>query len=1088
MTYDLNHAHYESEFEKYIVNALTTQGWLVGESAGFNMEYALFAEDVVAWVQTSQPEKWQKLTALHGSETANQLLKMVNDELERKGTLDVLKNGVRTVGGGVIAMSETAPEDDRNEKLTARYNANRLRVVNQLKYNPARHWAIDLVLFINGLPIATVELKTDFNQPFENAKNQYRQDRLPIDPKTRRKEPLLLPKRGAIVHFAMTESEIAMTTKLDGANTFFLPFNQGNNGHAGNLPAKNGDYPTAYFWNEICQKDNWLRIFQHFVYMEKKQSVDLQGNWKSQERLIFPRYHQFAAVSKIIADVQANGSGKNYLCEHSAGSGKTATITWTAHALTRLREADGKALFDSVIVVTDRTVLDDQLQEAIKQLDHQKGLIAAINRFDKEQAGKPKSKQLEEALLSNKRIIIVTIQTFPFVMEAILSHTSLAKQRFAIIVDEAHNAQTGSSASKLQATLAFETEQQSELSIDELLEKIQKSRGQSPNISYFAFTATPKHSTLMLFGRTENGQPATKENKPQPFHRYTMRQAIEEGFILDVLQGYVNYHTAYELGNDHILDEKRVEQKSAKRAIARWKNLHPTNIIQKAQFIVEHFHHNVAHLLNGKAKAMIVTGARSAAMRYKLAIDDFINSNPEYQDYRVLVAFSGSLAAKELQHEADHHAIFQFDEQTEFSEYSANNLHSGADLRKVFDDPEYRLMVVANKFQTGFDQPKLCAMYLDKVIGNPVEVVQTLSRLNRTFPGKDTTVIIDFVNKAEHILDSFKQYDNGAEITDVQDPTVLFNLQTSLDSAEIYTADDVAQFKQAYFKTYESLYREPENYSKHQAIYLATDGAANVFNQRLNALQKEVEQWENAYQIAHQNGDIDGEKRAEFQRNQADISLQNLQQFKSNLAKFNRWYVYLSQLVDYGDPELENFAAFCKLLAKRLNGVPVQEVDVSGILLTGYKLERRKPQVQEPKPPYGEQEKEKVQTLRPITGGNTQDNTPRKWAYLSEIIELISETLGDLGTETDQMAYVQHLALIVQKNTQVMEQVRYNNETTALKGSFPEAVKQAIVQALGAYHEFSQLLLTKDEQALGNINKALYRLLKENLSLVGKTK
>ena len=487
--------HYEKHLESYIVNKLQANGWVVGQSNHYHMEYALYPEDLFAWIKASQPQNWQKLSDLNGVNTEKVILDRLDTELNAKGTMKVFREGFKIAGAGTIDISESAPEDQRNQTVIDKYQANILRVVSQLKYHPSKDSGIiDLVFFINGLPMATVEIKTEFNQTIEDAIWQYKNDRQPIDPKTKRKEPLLTKGRGAIVHFALTESLIFMTTELCGESTFFLPFNRGNHGHAGNQPAmtdKGEDYPIAYFWDYILKRDYWLSIFHHFVYIETKNKVDLFNNWKKQERLIFPRYHQFDAVNKIIADIKQNGVGLNYLCEHSAGSGKTSTISWLCHSLIRLREKNGTPFYNSVIVVTDRTVLDNQLQEAIQQIDHQYGLIAAINRDSKEQAGKSKSKQLEEALLSDKPIIIVTIQTFPHVMEVILTNTSLSDRNYGIVIDEAHTSQTGATASKLQATLALKSEKDMEsLTIEELLEKFQQSRVQSKSISHFAFTYT----------------------------------------------------------------------------------------------------------------------------------------------------------------------------------------------------------------------------------------------------------------------------------------------------------------------------------------------------------------------------------------------------------------------------------------------------------------------------------------------------------------------------------------------------------------------------------------------------------------------
>jgi type I restriction enzyme R subunit len=1070
-------AHYECHLERYIVEKLEGQGWLVGLSKHYHTEYALYPEDIVSWIKNTQPEKWDKLTALNGSNTVNKILDRFDDELNKKGTINIFRNGFSIAGAGTIEMTESAPEDARNQSVIEKYNANILRVVPQLKYNPAREYAIDLVFFINGLPMATVEIKTEFNQTIEDAIEQYKSDRKPVDQITKRKELLLTPKRGAVVHFALSESQIYMTTALDGDSTFFLPFNKGNNGHAGNPladTASGEDYPVAYFWDYVCQKDYWLRIFHHFVYIEKKDKVDLQGNWSVQERVIFPRYHQFDAVNKIIADVKDNGTGLNYLCEHSAGSGKTSTIAWLCHSLIRLRHDDGNPFYDSIIVVTDRTVLDDQLQEAIKQLDHQKGLIAAINRNDKENAGKAKSKQLENALLSNKPIIIVTIQTFPHVMEAILTNTSLSERNYGIVIDEAHNSQTGSTASKLQATLALESSKELEnLTVEELLEKIQKARVQTKNISQFAFTATPKHSTMMLFGRTADGQPANDDNLPQSFHLYTMRQAIEEGFIIDVLKGYVPYKTAFKLGDENLDDDKRVDSKGAKKALARWMTLHATNITQKVQFIIEHFHNNVANLLNGQAKAMIVTNSRPAAVRYKLAIEKYLENNPKYKNYRVLVAFSGEVTGRQVIHEDDQDSnVFNVDQQASFTEANMNSGVPNPDLRIAFDRPEYRLMVVANKFQTGFDQPKLCAMYLDKKIANEVEVVQTLSRLNRTTTGKDRTFVIDFVNDPEWILKCFQKYDSGAEIFSVQDPNVIYTIKDNLDEVGLYTDQDLEDFKLARFKTIKDITTSSSSQVTHPELFKVTDALTRRFNQDVKQLKQDIEKFEKLYDQAKIDGNESGMLKADFDRKEKDADLQKLLRFKGDLAKFGTVYSYIAQLLDLGDPELENFAAFSRLLSKRLDGQSVKEIDVSGLILTGYGIFKRKSDT-----PADDSDEANL-PLTPIMGTKNSDIAPTKLSYLREIVQLISETFGDLSTREEQVVYINHLTTILRKNDTVMAQIKNNPKEIAMQGNLPRAARSAIMQALSSHQKLSSLLLRDSDQALDSVIYILYQLLR----------
>lgn len=1061
-------AHHEKHFEAHIVQKLKEQGWLVGTSAGYDVEHALYPEDLVAWIQETQEDKWNRLVAANGTKATDVLMARLAKALEERGTIHTLRRGFAIAGCGQIDVSEAAPEDKRNESVVARYAANRLRVVPQLKYHPAREFAIDLVFFFNGLPVATVEVKTDFTQRADAAVEQYKNDRLPFDPKTRRREPLLTFNRGAIVHFAMSESDIQMTTKLDGPNTFFLPFNQGRDGRAGNPPRADEEYPVAYFWEDVCQRDAWIRIFHDFIYVEKREVVDLKGNWSRQERLIFPRFHQWVAVNKMIADARANGPGMAYLCEHSAGSGKTSTIAWTAHDLVKMRRDDGTPIFDTVIVVTDRTVLDSQLQEAVQQLDHQKGLIAAI---DRDTSSKSKSQQLTEALLKGVPIIVVTIQTFPYAMEAILTEQSLKDRNFGVIIDEAHASQTGTTASKLQATLALQsTDKMEAMTIEELLAEIQSSRVRPKNISHFAFTATPKHSTLMLFGRTPDPtKPISKDNLPQAFHRYPMRQAIEEGFILDVLEGYVPYKAAFNLSKN-LLEDKRVDSKSAKRALARWMALHPTNVTQKVEFIIEHFSANVMHLLDGKAKAMVVTSSRAAAVRYKKGFDAYLEKHPEHRGIRALVAFSGKISGAQVIHADD--AIlgedFIIDENEEFTEASMNPDVRGGDLRIAFDRPEYRVMLVADKFQTGFDQPKLVAMYIDKKIANEVEIVQTLSRLNRTAPGKDVTFVIDFANEPESVRAAFAKYDSGAQIHEEQDLNVVYTIKGRLDEAGFYDESDIEAFQQARFKSIQAL--TGTSSSTHKELYAATQSATDAFNHAMKVARAAVQAADNAFAAANKVGNTDGMKQADFERNEAAQVLQKLLGFKADLSKFVRTYHYIAQLIDLGDPQLEAFAAFAKLLAKRLDGISPEAVDLKGLLLTGFDI---KPREDAPK------KREQPETLNP-TGAGAGKGPAGMPVYIAEIIEKLNAMFGEATPLKDQAAFANHSLSILSENPLVMAQVTSDDNTKeqAMKGSLPGSVQNAVVRAMTSHNGIAELLL-KDPQTMRAYTSFLYDLLKE---------
>lgn len=1054
-------AHHEIHLETYVVKQLLKNGWVEGDNKDYDPVQSLFPSDVETWVQTTQPEVWDKLTRLNGDAASTVLLERLEKSLSAKsgGTMKVLRQGFDVAGSGNISMSQAAPEDSRNKKEVTKYEANILRVVRQLKYCPTREWALDLGFFINGIPVATVELKTDFTQAIDDAISQYKTDRLPIDPNTKRKEPLLTFNRGAVVHFAMSDSEIAMTTKLNGDDTFFLPFNKGNDGHSGNAARVDGEYPVAYFWEEICKKDAWLRIFHSFVYVETKDKVDKYGMPYKSETLIFPRYHQFEAVNSMISDANINGPGQQYLCEHSAGSGKTSTIAWTAHDLIKLRHADGKAYFNSVIIVTDRNVLDAQLQDAVKQIDHQFGLIETIEA--NQRGGKSKSNRLADALKNGVPIIVVTIQTFPFAMEAILTDQSLKDRSFAVIIDEAHTSQTGSTAQGLRAALSLDTKaKMEEMTLEEVLLEIQKSRVRPTNVSHFAFTATPKHSTFTLFGRPEDlTQPVSDENKPKSFHRYTQRQAIEEGFILDVLRNYVPYQQAVRLG-DQGVNDKRVDKKFARRALARWKSLHPTVVAQKVEFIIDHFMKNVAGLLNGEAKAMVVTSGRPQAVKYKLAFDQYITKH-NLQGIKALVAFSGKVPGS-LLGDDDECEPLGVDIEKEYTEYNLNPDMKSNDLRNEFDSNEFRVMIVANKFQTGFNQPKLVAMYLDKKISG-VEAVQTLSRLNRTYPGKDETYVIDFVNESQTILDAFKLYDEGAELESVQDINVIYDMKNILDDAGIYVHGDLEDFKKARGKV---VFSKDRTDSLHKKLYSATQRPTDVFNTKLKSLTDAIEKWDLAIDKAVKEDDKKSKDYAEAQRSEFATLREGLMRFKTDLARFVRTYNYIAQLVELGDADLENFAAFTKLFSKRLKGISPEQIDLTGLVLTDFQIRKQ-----------GDDDSEgEKDTLRPITANET-DPSDREKEFILQIISRMNDLFGDISDDTGQRHFTSHIIGIVKGDDKVNEQVDKNTKDQALQGDLPGVVRKATVDAMKSHNELARSLL-KDPQNMSAFFSLVYDIMK----------
>ncbi|MDQ7010953.1 MAG: DEAD/DEAH box helicase family protein, partial [Mariprofundaceae bacterium] len=811
-----------------------------------------------------------------------------------------------------------------------------------------------------------------------------------------------------------------------------------------------------YMWEEVMQPDNWLRIFHRFVFIQKKEEETAQGTLHFKETQIFPRYHQWEAVTRMIDAVKREGVGHQYLNQHSAGSGKTNTIAWTSHELIRLRHDDGAPFFNSVIVVTDRTVLDAQLQEAISQIEHQHGVVKAV---DRESSSLPKSQQLAQALLEGTPIIVVTLQTFPYAMEAILTEQSLRNRKFAVIIDEAHNSQTGSIAGKLRQVLALDASvDMASMSPDEILEKLQSVRGLPGNVSHFAFTATPKHSTLMLFGRPRNeSEPPSAENPPVPFHTYTMQQAIEEGFILDVLQNYTSYKMAFRLGSEFTSD-KRVDAKYAKRALAKWLSLHPTNVSQKVQLIIEHFHANVAHLLGGQAKAMVVTSSRAAAVKYKLAFDRYVEKQG-YRGIRSLVAFSGRILGKDINDDIE----FSYPEDEVFTEESMNPGARGRDLRKVFDTPEYQVMLVANKFQTGFDQPKLVAMYLDKKISG-VEAVQTLSRLNRTHQGKDTTYVIDFVNNPDEILAAFRLYYKDARISDIQNPNIVYDMKARLDEMLIYEDEEVRQFGLAITAPNPS----------HAKLYSLTQPAMDRFNGRMKMLNDAIELCEREFQVAERNGDEEGAKKADARRAEHTRARDELLIFSEGLSRFVRAYEYCAQLIEFGDAEMEAFAAFARLLKKRLKGATPEEVDISGLRMTHYKLLYQ-----------GEMsetlEVREEDALQPNKGTGGRDPRDRERAYLAELIERLNEAFGQEVTDKDKVAFAVHISEKLRGNERVMDQVRNNPMEQAMKADLPSAATRAIVEAMGSHQKMAKRLLG-DEVTRNLFLTVVYEMLAKDVA------
>lgn len=887
-------AHLESVLENEIADHLAANGWLYSPTgAGYDRELAVFPDDVLGWLAESQPIEFAKVVRPDDTEAQREaasrsiltrLAKSLdNDPMKNGGTIRILHEGFSMVplhGGAVkFRMAQFRPATSNNPETVADYAKMRVRVMRQVHYS-AKHpnKALDLVLFVNGIPVATIELKTDFTQPISNAVAQYRFDRTPAG------EPLFAFAKRSLVHFVVSNNEVRMATKLAGAGTRFLPFNQGYDQGAGNPPNPAGS-ASSYFWEELLQRDAWLQVLGSFVHLQVEVDVDPDTGKKTRsEKILFPRYHQWRAVNRLVGAARTEGAGSRYLVQHSAGSGKTNSIAWLAHRLSQLHDEQNEKVFDTVVVVTDRTVLDKQLQDAIGQFEKHAGVVQSITR----ESGESKSTELAAALSGGKQIVIVTIQTFEALITAIQSKPELQGRRFAVIADEAHSSQTGSTAGALTKVLSPQEQaavaEGAPIDSEAYLQWAMEVTANASNISYFAFTATPKAKTLELFGRIPDGA-----ETPEPFDLYSMQQAIEEGFILDVLQNYTPYKVAWQLqhpGADYD-GPGEVDESTAVKALVQYVRLHPTNISQKAKIVVDHFRAFAQPLLDGKAKAMVVTGSRKEAVRWKKYLDTYL-SDSHIQGVKALVAFSGTVEDPEDVGEG-------------LTEKTQNPGLWTSDLAAAFKPSAYNVMIVAEKFQTGFDQPRLVAMYVDRKLGG-VQAVQTLSRLNRTYPGKDKTFVLDFVNEPLEILDAFKDYYRKATLTATTDPNLIYDLVTKLDGAGIYTMAEVAQ-------AFDSALAGGVN--ANSAVSAATAPAVDRFSKR----------WFNAV--------TDGDAAEQDE----------LKLFKSDAGQYVKFYDFISQARNLEDTDLPRRHYFLRRILPQLSTATYEEpVDISKVQLTEYSI------------------------------------------------------------------------------------------------------------------------------------------------------
>ena len=948
----------ECAFETYVEEILLTQGgWKSGSNAEWDKERALFPAQVFAFIQETQPKLWAEMKGLHADGLEALLLASLIKELDAKGSLHVLRHGFKFYGK-TFRLAYFKPAHGANYEVLELFAKNRLTVTRQVPCHPGDNRTLDMVLAVNGLPVATIELKNPWTgQNWRNAVRQYKEDR---DPRS----PLFDFKKRALVHFAADPDEVHMTTRLAGEKTHFLPFNRGS--HPGQIicgagnPVHPSGYRTGYFWEEVLGFDSFLDILGHFMFLEKKEEKvdDGRGGHRvvTKETMIFPRYHQLDSVRKLVVTAGREGLGRNYLIQHSAGSGKTNSISWLSHRLASLHDTKDTKVFDCVVVITDRQVLDRQLQDAIYQIEHAQGVVKAIDQD---------SKQLAEALIDGTKIVITTLQKFPFVLRGLLHvagadsqeeataeqkadaakwEAEIAKRRYAIIVDEAHSSQSGETARELKAILGAAsnaTNGEEEPDWEDRLNQIMQSRGRQPNLSFFAFTATPKGKTLELFGRKG------ASGLPEPFHLYSMRQAIEEGFILDVVKNYTTYKHYYRLVKA-IEDDPNLPKKKAARALAKFMSLHPHNIEQKTEVMVEHFRQKVRGHLAGQAKAMVVTSSRLHAVRYMQAFERYIAEN-KITDVRPLVAFSGTVR--------DPDTGLEYTEPGMNADCMSGKPISEKQLPERFASPDYQVLLVANKYQTGFDQPLLCAMYVDKRLDG-VQAVQTLSRLNRKIPGKESPFVLDFINEADDIYKAFKPYYDATSLQEGSDPQQLEKLKHELDAAQVYFWSEVEAFSRVFYKPVSR-----QTAQDHAGMQLHLQPAVDRF-------------------IAME----DDTMRSEF---------------REKLSGFVNIYSFMSQIMPYTDPALEMLYSFGRFLLPYL---PLDRDDErvkigDEVGLQYYRLQR----IFAGEISLREGEPEGVKSPTDVGTGKAKDEK----VPLSEIIKVLNERFGTNFTDEDRFFFEQ---------------------------------------------------------------------------------
>ncbi len=982
----------EKQYQHFIMDYLkNNNGYVVRKDKEYDRLHAMDREMLFKFLNDTQPDEMEALRKVYKQDLEETLVSYINAEVTkaRSSLLDVLKHGIE-ISNIKLDLMYTKPATDFNKELVEKYEKNVFSVMEEVWASDKER--IDLVIFLNGLAIMTFELKCNVaGQNYEDAIYQYRTER---NPKTR----LFLFKAGALVNFAMDLEQVYMTTKLEKDATFFLPFNMGNgegiNAGAGN-PLFEDKYSVFYMWEDVLTKDSILEIISKFMFIEVKEKEDeATGKKKIKENIIFPRFHQRDVLHKILADVYENGSTQNYLIQHSAGSGKTNSIAWLAYRLSSLHDADNKIIFDNIIIVTDRVVVDRQLQAAIMGMEHKSGLIKVMD-------DKCNSSDLAIALDGNTKIIATTIQKFPYIVDDV---ANLKNKKFAVIIDEAHSSTAGKDMAAMTMTLGS-----GEASVDEsttedlIVEEIAK-HGKQENVSVFAFTATPKPTTIHLFGRVN------KKGQREAFHIYSMKQAIEEGFILDVLQSYTTYKTYYKI-NKEIAEDPKCNTNSAKRQIARFVELHETNIAQRIEVIVEHFRTTVMDELGGTAKAMVVTASRESAVKYRQAFEDYI-TNKGYDNIHALVAFSGKVRLK--------------DDEKEYTEAGLNGF-SEDKLATEFDKDDYQVLLVANKYQTGFDQPKLCAMYILKKLRG-VNAVQTLSRLNRICPPYDKkTFILDFVNDYEDIQAAFSKYYTTTLLSNSITPSTIYDLEASIDGYYILDPMDIDTLC-------DILYKVDLNAKEKQRITFI-----------LQKTKKNIEKLESDEQ----------------------------KQFMMALRHFVRFYEFLLQATCFEDAELHKKYRFIVLLIAYAN------IKHPG---AGYNLDGKisaSDFVQKKKEEHTSQLRSDPIVKLPVTSYLAIPNDKEE-----KLSQIIIEINSIVGKEFDPDVAIKAMLQIkdIMTKSGKLKVFAQNNTEKDFEFAYYDSVDEALIEGLEQNQDFFGMLLAHEDikkRVLGIFTDEIYQELRD---------